>query len=701
LRSHDARASVALAAGAAIVAALVLRPLLLLPGLPGLHYDWSWPPDAGAAWGTFVDYTRPYVLDNFGHWNFYAGGAPAALVDAIAVQTFGAVLGLKAVCFALVAGAAAGAYALARRLGAAALVACACAIAFAASPVVAHEAISGHVAYLFGYAMLPFVAIGGLRLGSGESWVRASSWLFAAIPLGVAQPQFAVFYAAVLFAFVPFALPGSRARTAIAAALALAASPLELTLALFAHPLAALRTDLTNAHWLAANSTALWIALLGATGIALWAFAIWNVARDRRAIATFALALVATLLCAGANGPLWPAMSAVVGVVPQLAFFRELYHFAGLAVFGVVAMLALTRGRVAGALALAVALLFAAPQAAGASWPAMTAYDPAPMATLAAAVAADPGRGRVLFWPLLQPLGPSLDRSGADPDAFRIGTHPALYAFSVAQPLSQLATLICDPSTDARALLRSAGVSYVVWRPQWRSQFAAASEPALRPLLRLRPPCRAEKVLARLRVVARAGDHRLLAVDAAPQLDDRTLPFGRVALDADVAFAPDAITPDPRKGWTDGTRWQWWGGGIFMGPVDPGVFALGGVPFALPSHGPRAFLVLAAPAGARFEGAGPSVAIAPTRGYVVVAVPPSAATVRSSGAMMLAGLTTRSARPADPHTLASAPVDGTAVAVGTALQYAVWALFLAMPLWALLGTGRLSGQEGQSRGSNR
>ena len=80
--------------GAAIVVWLVLRPLWAMHGIPAFNHDWSWPPDRIQAWSQFRDAISPFTRNNFGQFNFYIGSAPSSLAAALAVQMFGAQLGV-------------------------------------------------------------------------------------------------------------------------------------------------------------------------------------------------------------------------------------------------------------------------------------------------------------------------------------------------------------------------------------------------------------------------------------------------------------------------------------------------------------------------------------------------------------------------------------------------------------------------------
>jgi len=681
-------------APALIATGLLLRPLLGMDGLPAFVHDWSWPPDADAAWSALRGALQPVVWNGFPHLNFYTGSAAQALVVAVLVSAFGTLGGLKALAAGLVLAASTGAFAFAKRLGASSPVAAAAALTFAASPVVANQFAAGHTGVLFGYAMLPCVALCAFELAAGGRRRIAALGLLVAVQLSIGQPQFAIFDALVLAAFVPFGAD-ARARWIVAGAavLAVLASPYGVALALSAHPLVALGADRTNLLYERANSGAFWASHIGASyvraydagagaatvwlraigGAALWAFAIWNAFARRRALALLALAIGAAWICAGANGPLWPALSAGFERIPQLALFRELYLFSAPLLLALAALIALTRGARATVVAIAASVAFASPQLTGAFWSGTTSYDPAEIARIAALVSADRTPGYVLYWPLLQPLGPAVERSGADPDAYAIGVHPALSEFAIGQPLSQIDALLCDPRTDARALLARFGVRYVVVRPHWQSYYRQTLEPSLRALVlgHPAPPCAAARVLARLPAVWTGPSHTLAMVPGAVDPAEVATGAPLYRLDLTRTFGPGDLTPDPRTDWVDAGHWQWWDAG-FLGPVNPGVFALGGIPFVLPPRTGTTYLVLNAPAGALLEG-DKHRPIAPAPGYRALAIPESARRILTIGPAVISGYAN------DPQAatrrlpaIPPAPSLGPGAVAGWAVQIACW-----------------------------
>ncbi len=693
----------------------MLRPLVATHGIPAFVHDWSWPPDPEAAWGLFRDTLHPYLANNFGQTNFYVGSAPQALTIALAIGAFGSVAGLKALAIAIAPTAAIGAFAFARRVGASLAVAAASSLAYAASPVVANQFAAGHIGDLFGYAMLPLVAICGLELARGGNRRIAALGLLVAVQLSIGQLQYAVFDGLVLAAFVPFATD-VRGRWIVVAAALLAplASPLAVALALFAHPLAALSFERTNLLYEQANSGAFWASHIGASyirdyesgagrialvaraigGLGLWAFALWNAFARRKAIALLALAIGAAWICAGANGPLWFALSAAFVRVPQLAVFRELYHFSAPLLLALTALVALTRGARATIGVCIAAVLFVAPQASGSFWELSRSYDPAEIATIARIVDADRSGGYVLYWPVLQPLGERVDASGADPDAFPIGTHAPLSEFTIHQPLVQVAALLCARDVDAQALLARFGIRYVIVRPHWRSYYRETLEPSLRALVAGRGggDCAAPAALAHLRTAWSGPTHALMVVsDPAPLGTASTAPLYRLGLDR--PFVPSELTPDPRTAWVDASRWQWWDP-TFGGPVDPGVFSLGGTPFVLPPHPGITYLILNAPAGATLEG-DKDRTIPPEPGYRAVVLPESAVRILSPGPTILSGYAS-DPRAVERRALAFAPRPsfGAPVTTGMILQYVAWCagvLALVALAWSGLSAVRRTG----------
>jgi len=647
-------------AGGAIIAWLLLRPLWTMHGVPAFNHDWSWPPDRIQAWSQFRDSIAPFTRNNFGQFNFYIGSAPSVLAAVLAIQVFGASVGIKVLASLLVLGAVLAAFGLARRLGAEPVVAGSCALVYGASPVVANELAAGHLAYLFGYAALPIIALSGMRLASGSQWKVAALALLLVVPFSIAQPQFIVFDALVILLFVPWARNRRSTLVLVIAALAiLCSAPYEIGLSLFGHPLSALSSDRTNLHWEMANSSTLWGAYIGsgyvrpydatdsaallasraAAGVLLWSIAIVNVIRSRRWVPFFVLSLLASWLSAGLNGPLWRAMKFAFIFVPQLAVFRELYHFSGLVMLGLLTLCALSRSRPMTWILPFAAVLFALPQLTGEFWRFVGTYDPAEITTIARIVNVDRRTDSILFWPLLQPLGPSAALAGSDPDAYPIGSHASLAEFVPIQPLSQLGVLLCDPKRDPQRTLARFGVRYVVVRPAWRSLYDERLEAELRDLVVGRDPqnCAGDRVLRGLHVVWRGASHTLATVEAPKPLVGGTLSDPVWRLPIERALEANVRTPDPRRGWVDGNRWQWWDPS-FAGPVNPGLFSLGRIPYELPPRSGDMRLIVNAPGGLIFSGDSLRTVLGGARGFRAVSIPKNASVVTSPAAAMLAGL---------------------------------------------------------------
>jgi len=655
---------VAALAGATFVTWLLLRPLWMMHGVPAFNHDWSWPPDQIQAWSQFRDSISPFTRNNFGQFNFYIGSAPSVLAVALAVQVFGAQLGVKVLASLLVFATLLGAFGLAKRLGATPLIGASCALMYAASPVVGNEMAAGHLAYMFGYAALPIVTLSALQLALGSQRALAALALVAVVPFSIAQPQFIIFDALVILLVVPSARTGQDRLVLVLAALAiLCASPYELGLALFNHPLTALSVDRVNLHWEMANSSTLKGAYIGsvyvrpydagvpavlltvraAAGALLWLIAIVSVVRTRRWSTFLALSLLAAWVSAGSNGPLWKVMSFAFVHVPQLAVFRELYHFSGLVMLGLLTLCALSRSRPMTWMLPVAAVLFALPQLTGEFWRLVGTYDTAEIAAVAQIVNADRGTDSVLFWPLLQPLGASAAMAGTDPDAFPIGSHASLSEFVPLQPLSQLGAQLCDSKRDSQRILAQFGVRYVVVRPTWQSFYDEKLESRLRDLTvgRDRQSCAGDRLLRGLHVVWRGASHTLALVATPKPLISGTFSDPVWRLPIERALETSVLTPDPRLGWVDGNRWQWWDPS-FSGPVNPGIFSLGHVAYELPPHSGGMQLIANAPGGLLFTGNSVRYAVRGAHGFRAVPIPEGASNVTATAPAMLAGLASTS-----------------------------------------------------------
>lgn len=639
------------AAFALAVALVVSRPLLLMHGIPAFNHDWTWPPDTGSALAQLRNSASLINASNFGSLNYYIASAPGNLLIYCFVAVFGAITGVKVAAVAIVVTAALGGYKVAQRFDAPVVVRLACSLLLGASPVVANEFASGHIAYLFGYAFLPWVAWCALAIArASRVWSIAA--LFVLLTASISQPQFAAFNAIVLLAAT---VMGESAKSRIVllgmSCLALLISPFAIVLAIVHDPLSALSFDRTNLHYEAVNSSAVWGSYIGsgssqhydervapllvllrsAGAIVLWILAFVVSIRKPRAVAFLALAALAAWTCAGVNGPLWGVLSYAFVHVPQTALFRELYHFSALVILGLVVVCSLVRSRAASAVLAAAIALIALPQLTGAFWTFVTPYDPAEISSIASVVAQDQSNGPVLFWPMLQPLGPPGVRPGADPDAFPIGSHPSVSEFIPLQPLVQLQYRLCDPHSNVAATLGSFGIRYVVVRPDWSSVYFQRIEPALRPLLAHRvPKCRtAREIFDALPVLWRGSTHALVRVD-------RSAPSNIVRLPVTERFEPSEVSPDPRRAWVDATRWQWWRT-EFLGPVNPGVFALDGVAYDVQQHSALE-LWYAAPNGLFVENSRTRRSLPASARFTHATLPSGPVRIVSRGATLLAGL---------------------------------------------------------------
>lgn len=643
----------------AVIALLIARPLIVMHGLPAFNHDWSWPPDAIAARALFLNSVGLFSDNNFGSLNYYAGSAAGNAVIAACVLVFGSLLGLKILVLVLVGCAGVSTYALARAIGAARLAAVACGIVYCASPVVGNELAAGHVAYLFGYSLLPLIALCALDIARGGRALPVLA-LLAAVPLSIAQPQFGPFDAIVVLAFIVFATSRRSAALVVLVALfALLASPLQVSLALFGHALSGLSFDKTTLHWEAANSTSFWPTFLGAGypsgydraagsvlltlgsagGAALWAAALWALRETRAAIAFVGLSILAALVCAGINGPLAGAIAYAFVHVPQSALFRELYHFSVLVVLGLVIALACTRSRFLAVPLAIAAVLYAAPQLSGAFWHDVSGYDASEIRQIDEVVASDTAQGSVLYWPLLQPLGPPSMRGGADPDAFAIGPHASIAEFLPMQPVSQLGFLICDRHRAVRPLLEQFGIRYVVVRPHWGSLYFQKIEPMLRmfAVSAPAPGCGTKRLIAALPAIWRGTTHVLLKVPEPKPFVSSRFSDPVYRLPVAQAFAASSESVNPHRTFVDGVRWQW-RLPDFMGPVNPGIFAVRGVTYRLGTRTAPVAIWYSAPAGLLIDGSDFSQRLAGSKGYRRAIIAPEATSITALGPTMLAGI---------------------------------------------------------------
>jgi hypothetical protein len=231
--------------------------------------------------------------------------------------------------------------------------------------------------------------------------------------------------------------------------------------------------------WPDRSSLPMWTA--AAVLILLLFFAAIAVRNERRGRFAIALYLIGAFLAAGINAPSFGAIGFLYAHVRALEAFREVYHWSVLAALGAALLLALLVERVAESqrlrwlarLPLFVALLYCWPSFTG-NWAGavQTLSIPAELRMVYDDVQRLEGTAARTAWlPIDQPLLLLGSRfSGVDPMAHTMP--PSLWEYILEPPVSQIAVLI--RYADGRglpALLRYAAVEFIAVRHQFVSEY--------------------------------------------------------------------------------------------------------------------------------------------------------------------------------------------------------------------------------------
>jgi hypothetical protein len=452
-------------------------------GIPAFAHDWKWPLLRAQldAW--------PSMLHSL--WLPWGAGAPAVQELAqypivIAAWIFGhalspawtlyLILGLLFIAGATGAAACAHAFDLDvrwQRL---------IAFVYPLAPAVTNRLSAGHLPWLLGYAIVPWIVyIAVAREPSrGRAGALGMLWGCAA-----AQVQFLIIAPLALF------VAGKRALSrdiALAAIIACALQAPMIAALVWGHPGAAYASAHANGDWQLAQSARASLALAGAADpagyferfeanaelflaplLALAFLAAWYMPR---AAPLGLLWLGSALWSAGLRGPLAAPLAYAFDHSLVSSAFREFSHTEVLATLPLLLLAALGARMLAarrGAIALGVLAFACFP----AVWPSIAgdaarfdvAVQPEPAyASLADSIAALPGNGSVLWLPSTQPMRMSDARGGADSLALPIGAHPPFVEYRPSVPLVVAIRAIDEGDRAACGLLADLGVQAVVDR---------------------------------------------------------------------------------------------------------------------------------------------------------------------------------------------------------------------------------------------
>jgi hypothetical protein len=341
-----------------LVAAAVILPLSLGPGVPAFQHDWLWPADRVQC--------NSYALFGMSPWLQNGAGMPAIYpqfwapyaASGILCDIAGPQLGLGLFLFGIMAIGALGVAYLCRSLGATSRYVAAVAILlFWGNPVVLNEVHAGHLFFLWSYALLP--ALMGITLCKKQPF----SGFCAGALLGLASAQqqfFAIGLLAMAVLLIANYKRGDWRFFAVALAIGLGVTSPMWILAVVATPEHILGPQHPQLHWELSQSApfADAVRLIGYIGhydaaisplssyalfltpiIALVA-ALTAQRHRRAAYALAALMVGAVTICWGLDGPLAGILATAFDRVPAFALFREFYNFAGLAQTCFVALIA-------------------------------------------------------------------------------------------------------------------------------------------------------------------------------------------------------------------------------------------------------------------------------------------------------------------------------------------------------------------------
>jgi hypothetical protein len=455
-------------------------------GVPAFAHDWKWPMLRAQldAW--------PSVLHSL--WLPWGAGAPAVQELAeypivVSAWALGRALSpewsLYLILAAIFAVCATGAARCARAYGLGLPWQALLAFLYPLAPAAMNRLSAGHLPWLLGYALVPWMLSFVMLRGPG--WARAGRlgllWGFAA-----AQVQFLVIAPIALLAAGRRAL---RWDVAVAAVIACALQAPMIAALWFGHPAAAFSAAHANIDWQLAQSSRASFASAGAADPAGYfqsfepnaelllapfiALALFGAFVTARGAPLALLWLGSTLWSAGMRGPLAAPFAFAFSHVLASSAFREFSHAQVLAMLPLLVLAALGARALAGN-RMAVGLGAFAVACAPAAWPGLAASAArldapvrAAYSYVAPAISDLPGNGAVLWMPSVQPMRVATTRGGADSLAFPVGDHPPFVEYRPSVPLIVATRALANGDRAACGLLADLGIQAVVVRADTES----------------------------------------------------------------------------------------------------------------------------------------------------------------------------------------------------------------------------------------
>lgn len=590
------RRAAALVYGALALACVAsVLPIVASQSVPAFQQDWAWPLARPLAFEWLKSFVglwdgRSTAHANLLPWQTYAVVAQVALVAVCGVA------GGLAVWIALLEFlAAAGCLAMLSVFGVTAWPArFVAAFFYAFTPVVFTRIAAGHLAYLLGYALLPFVVALAYRVIERPGAMRT---LTLGVVVGLAASQIQ-FYAIALLTVAPLPFAAARAagwgrRLAAAAGVAVAVQlqailPLAFgsAAAVYAAQPALLSYEYNNSappglapvmlgyftryyERFAPSGELLALYALLAVAVALAVFA-----GRRRGGAAIALIAIGSVFTAGLYGPLSLLLGWGFEHVSYAAVFRDLHYFAAITATGIALALGAGLQRLPPGFAFGVLALVACsalPAVGGSELRPLIVpqvYVADALGDMRAAAARGPGR--VLWLPAEEPLRlTGAVNAGRDFTAYGPGSNPSVSDdYQNPQLAYALATLRAGrPDWNAFAQL---DVRYLVVRRYVESRGKMSFGTGVPMQFDGLAGERLERALAAdggLRVVRRTGLSIAyeLPMDTgftyAARADDAAMLYSELH-PSEVALEPaqprlqlqtSRESPDPRRGWVSGT----------------------------------------------------------------------------------------------------------------------------------------------------
>lgn len=544
---------------ACVTVTLVLRPIILSPGIPAMRQDWQWPITHGGVAAMFGNLSSPVIP---AEWDAVAWLPRVNVIQPVflLVNTFvSSVITLKIFLFTTLLMAALGAYSLARALGGVVLLSCAAMLFYVASPFVINELVAGHLWILFAYACTPFLVEALIRK---RYWPAVFLWT-ATTSIDIHFLGFDILIAVALA--VAGVVPFREQRGFVLGLIAFI--PAVVGAACASHSVA-FEGQHTIPFYEIVNSTSVTDAVRGLGYMAgydriytqplSWLLlipfivALWLVAR-RKWLALI-LMLTGSVIAAGVNGPLSLLEEWAFNHIVAASVFRELYD--AIAIFNLGAVVALGSAAVPSAMKwiLSVAVLVSLLPGIDAGYKAMLpsiVTQPGEL-RLVQTFERSSGSSQMLALPAQIPISMRTFAGGLDPLGNMLSAHGLIGSEHV---LPGPARAGIGGGTKMAGWFALLHTSAILNRPGWRSLARFRLEPGFgEPSQPPRPPLPGSWVLTALHAQPRltvqpadlcvAGSYRLVARLATYSDDDPACLEPRLR-------RPVPFYPYPSRGWVN------------------------------------------------------------------------------------------------------------------------------------------------------